>query len=121
MISFLLDENIPYSLIDFLERREYKVYHIRKLGKSGIRNGEVYQLAVDLSAWIVTRDKDFRSHSKFLRYKVPGIIILESEEELTRVEVVREFDQFLKTHADKLNEKQLIVLNAGTVRTLFTE
>lgn len=73
-VAFLLDENIPYSLIGFLERQGYKADHVRKLGKAGIRNGEVYQLAVELKAWIVTRDKDFRNYTKFLSYKVPALL-----------------------------------------------
>jgi len=40
-IKFLLDENIPYALIDLLKQRGFDVQHLKKMGKEGIRNGEV--------------------------------------------------------------------------------
>ncbi|HWF43352.1 MAG TPA: DUF5615 family PIN-like protein [Candidatus Kapabacteria bacterium] len=116
--AFLLDENIPYSLIEFLEKRGHITHHVRKLGKVGIRNGEVYQLAVDLQAWIVTRDKDFRSYVKFLTYQVPGVIVIESETELTRKQVVNVFDRFLSSFESMLSEKRLIVLENHEVKII---
>ena len=53
-ISFLLDENIPFALIEFLERKGYHVIHLKKIGKSGIKNGEVYEIAEENKMWIVT-------------------------------------------------------------------
>jgi predicted nuclease of predicted toxin-antitoxin system len=116
--AFLLDENIPYSLITYLEKKGHIAHHVRKLGKVGIRNGEVYELAASLPAWIVTRDKDFRSLIKFLEYDVPGVIVIESETELNRVELVQVFDRFLLAFEDKLNEKRLILIEGDQVRML---
>ena len=42
---FLLDENISFDVIPFLKKLNYKVGHVKLLGKSGIRNGEVHKLA----------------------------------------------------------------------------
>jgi predicted nuclease of predicted toxin-antitoxin system len=120
-VSFLLDENIPYSLIAYLEKKGYTAYHVRKLGKVGIRNGEVYELAVSLSAWIVTRDKDFRNLVKFLTYDVPGIIVIESEIELTRKQIVQVFDRFLARFKDLHSEKRLILIEDEEVRVLSAE
>jgi len=44
-IEFLLDENLPFALVSFLEKRGYQVDHLKKMGKSGIKNGEVYKIA----------------------------------------------------------------------------
>jgi predicted nuclease of predicted toxin-antitoxin system len=44
-IKFLLDENIPYALIDLLEKQNFTVEHLKKIGKQGIKNGEVYKVA----------------------------------------------------------------------------
>jgi predicted nuclease of predicted toxin-antitoxin system len=117
----LLDENIPYALIEFLERRGHTVYHIRKLGKAGIRNGEVYQLAVELRAWIVTRDKDFKSYVKFASYDVPGVIVIETDEQLTRTQVVNTFRGFLDKFEEKLTEKRLICIEENEVRIIDAE
>jgi len=36
-ISFLLDENVPFSLIQHLRNKGYEAEHLKKMGKSGIR------------------------------------------------------------------------------------
>ncbi len=41
-IKFLLDENMPFALVEFLKNKGYEAEHLKKLGKGGIRNGEVY-------------------------------------------------------------------------------
>ena len=35
-IKFLLDENIPYALIEYLEEKGFSVEHLKKMGKEGI-------------------------------------------------------------------------------------
>ena len=120
-VVFLLDENIPYSLIAYLEKRGHTAYHVRKLGKSGIRNGEVYQLATSLSSWIVTRDKDFRNLVKFLSSEVPGVIVIESETELTRSQIVEVFDRFLTSFENKFDGRKLILIEDNQIRVLGSE
>ena len=71
-----------------------------------------------MSSWIVTRDKDFRSLVKFLTWDVPGIIVIESEGELTRTQVVDVFDRFLGQFEDKLTEKQLIIVEDDRIAVL---
>jgi predicted nuclease of predicted toxin-antitoxin system len=75
-IKFLLDENMPFALIEFLRNKGYKTEHLKKLGKSGIKNGEVYQVAEEKEAWILTRDSDFKNYHKFVTHSVEGIIVL---------------------------------------------
>ena len=67
-IKFLLDENIPYALIDLLEKKNFTVEHLKKIGKQGIKNGEVYKIAENKKMWIITRDADFQSLHRFHTY-----------------------------------------------------
>ncbi len=75
-IKFLLDENMPFALIEFLRNKGYKTEHLKKMGKSGIKNGEVYQVAKEQEAWILTRDSDFKNYHKFATHSIKGIIVL---------------------------------------------
>jgi predicted nuclease of predicted toxin-antitoxin system len=59
--TFLLHEDIPYAFIDLLGRRGFSAHHLKKIGKQGIRNGEVYGIAARENMWIITRDADFLS------------------------------------------------------------
>lgn len=44
-VFFLIDENLPFELLEFFRKRSYRAEHIKKINKSGIKNGEVYQYA----------------------------------------------------------------------------
>ena len=67
-IKFLLDENIPYALIDLLEKRGFTVEHLKRIGKQGIKNGEVYEIAEKEKMWIVTRDANFQNLRRFYAF-----------------------------------------------------
>ena len=71
--KFLLDENIPYALIDLLEKRGFLVDHLKRMEKTGIKNGEVYKLAEKGKMWIVTRDADFQNFRRFATYNISGM------------------------------------------------
>ncbi|MEW6200628.1 MAG: DUF5615 family PIN-like protein [bacterium] len=58
-IRFLLDENMPYALIALIEKRGFLVEHLKKIGKSGIKNGEVYKLAEE------KKDMDYHKRCRF--------------------------------------------------------
>ena len=73
-IKFLLDENIPYALIDLLEDKGFSARHLKKMGKQGIKNGEVYKLAEENKMRIVTRDADFQNFKRFSSHSIAGII-----------------------------------------------
>lgn len=108
-IEFLLDENLPFELINFLEKRSYRVDHLKKMGKSGIKNGEVYKIAEQNKAWIITRDVDFESYYKFKIYNVGGIILFKLS--ITRTpHLLMTMRKFLDIHEDKLSAKHLIII-----------
>ncbi|MCP4113433.1 MAG: hypothetical protein GY749_49215 [Desulfobacteraceae bacterium] len=44
-VRFLLDENMPFAMPEFLRNRGYEAEHLKKLEKVGIKNGEVYKFA----------------------------------------------------------------------------
>ncbi|GJQ22921.1 MAG: DUF5615 family PIN-like protein [Planctomycetia bacterium] len=60
-IKFLLDENIPYALIDLLESRGFTVMHLKRIGKGGIRNGEVLNLQKRIRCGLLQGMQIFRT------------------------------------------------------------
>jgi predicted nuclease of predicted toxin-antitoxin system len=114
-IRFLLDENIPYALIDFLETKGFSVDHLKKINKGGIRNGEVYQLAEENSMWIITRDADFQNYYKFISHKIGWIILIKLS--VTKTEyLVQKIKSFFNQHEDKLSKKHLIIVEDEMVK-----
>jgi len=108
-INFLLDENIPFALIEFLQKKGYSAEHLKKIDKVGIKNGEVYQFAEKKHFWIVTRDSDFGSYKKFIDYDVAGIILFKLSKTNTQY-LITTLDKFLKTHHKLLLSKHLIMI-----------
>jgi predicted nuclease of predicted toxin-antitoxin system len=108
-IKFLLDENIPYALIDLLQERGFDVQHLKKMGKQGAKNGEVYEIAENERSWIVTRDADFQNLRRFYRYNVGGIILFKLTRSKTE-HLLSAMVRLLDKQKDKFTEKNLIIV-----------
>jgi len=114
-IEFLLDENIPYAFIDYLEGKGYPAKHLKKLGLQGIKNGEVYKLAEDYKMWIVTRDADFQNLRKFASFNIGGVILFKLS--VTKTEnLIRIMDDILHRFSNRLQEKHLIIAEDNEIK-----
>jgi len=114
-IEFLLDENIPYALIDFLQSGGFSASHLKKIGKAGIKNGEVYELAERRHIWIVTRDADFQNYRRSTTHNVGGIVLFK----LTRTKTEFMLDamqRLLDKYKDKLSDKHLIIVEDKEIK-----
>jgi predicted nuclease of predicted toxin-antitoxin system len=114
-IKFLLDENIPYALIDLLKKRGFDVQHLKKMGKEGIKNGEVYEIAENEKSWIITRDADFQNLKKFRSYNVAGIILFKLTRSKTE-HLLNGIMRLLDKQEDKLAGKSLIIVEDYEVK-----
>ena len=113
--KFLLDENIPFALTEFLDKRGYPVEHLKKIGKGGIKNGDVYNYAESNRMWIITRDADFQSYYKFVSYDISGIILIKLT--ITRTpHLLETLKDVLDKYKDKLSRKHLIIIEDEVVR-----
>lgn len=113
--TFLLDENIPYAFIDFLERMGFGAHHLKKIGKQGIRNGEVYEIAERGNMWIVTRDADFQNLRKFYSYNIAGIILFKLTGSKTEY-LLKAMIKLLDRKRDKLKRKNLIIVGDHEIK-----
>jgi len=116
-VKFLLDENMPFALIGVLEKRGFTVRHLKKIGKAGIKNGEVYKIAEREKSWIVTRDADFENYRKFISYKIGGVILFKLSESKT-LHLLNMMNRFLDKHNDKLIKKHLVLIENDGVKIL---
>jgi len=114
-IQFLLDENIPYAFIRFLEKKGFLVSHLKKIGKAGIKNGEVYQLAEKMNAWIVTRDADFQNMQRYISHQGAGIILFKLSRTRTNI-LLSKMQNLIERHKDKFLEKHLIIVEDKQIR-----
>jgi predicted nuclease of predicted toxin-antitoxin system len=108
-MKFLLDGNIPYALIDLLQGRGFDVQHLKKMGKQGINNGEVYEIAENENSWIITRDADFQNLRKFHSYNIAGIILFKLMRSKTE-HLLNAMVRLLDKQKDKFARKNLIIV-----------
>ena len=114
-LHILLDENIPFEFILFFEKAGCITEHLKKIGKTGIRNGEVYTYAEEKKSWIVTRDADFQSLYKFEKYKIGGVILFKTTQSKTQF-LLKTVKRFWELHSTKLTKKLLIVIEDDEVK-----
>jgi predicted nuclease of predicted toxin-antitoxin system len=114
-IRFLLDENMPFALLEFLRSRDCETDHLKKLEKVGIRNGEVYKIAEQSGSWILTRDSDFKNYHKFVTHNVRGVIVFTLRDTTTR-NILDVMNRFLEAHSGKLASKHLIIIDDSTIK-----
>ncbi len=115
IIRFLLDENIPYAFIKLLEENDFMVEHLKKMGKAGIKNGDVYKLAEKKESWIITRDADFENYLKFDSYDIKGIILFKLNITNTNY-LLKIMEKFLANYKEKLSMKHLIIIEDDSIR-----
>ncbi len=107
---FLLDENTSFDVITFLKKFNFKVEHVKLLGKAGIKNGEVHKLAVAKKAWIITRDSDFLNRSKITDYKTKGVIVIRLTDSSTK-NLIHRLKDFLSNYHETFRKSRLIVID----------
>ena len=113
--KFLLDENIPYALIDLLQKRGFDVHHLKKMGKQGAKNGEVYEIAENEKSWIVTRDADFQNLRRFYYYNIAGIILFKLTRSKTE-HLLNGMIRLLDKQENKFAGKNLIIVEDYEVK-----
>jgi len=119
-VKFLLDENMPFALTEFLRKKGYEAKHLKKIEKGGIKNGEVYKVAEEDDSWIVTRDSDFKNYRKFTEHNIRGIIHFAVNDTRTP-NILELMNRFLEKHSEKLSSKNLIIIEDEEVKIYAAE
>jgi len=72
-LRFLLDENIPKSIMNFLKSKKILVEYVPK----GIKNSRVAEITKERKAVLITRDSDFANTLAYPPDKFYGIIVFQ--------------------------------------------
>ncbi|MBI3322445.1 MAG: DUF5615 family PIN-like protein [Candidatus Omnitrophica bacterium] len=71
-MQFLLDENVPVDLIEWLAQKGHSAIRV----PAGIKNGQVLELARREKRILITQDSDFANRLLYPPEKQSGIILL---------------------------------------------
>ena len=58
-LRFLIDENLPFSLVEFLRSRGFTAYRLKDIGLEGEEDDKIAYYAFKNSFILITLDKDF--------------------------------------------------------------
>jgi len=106
-LRFLLDENIPKRVKDFLESSGYAVEYSPK----GLKNRELASLAISRGCILVTRDKDFANTSPYPPNRFHGIIVLDIHPPIAE-KLIKEMSSLLANV--KNFEGRLLIIKEGS-------
>ncbi|MCH8317110.1 MAG: DUF5615 family PIN-like protein [Bacteroidetes bacterium] len=112
--TFILDENIDFALIDFFENKGFNVEHIKKIGKTGIKNGEIYRYAEENQMWIITRDKHFQNYDRFITYDLKGVVYLKLSN-TKKENLINALDKLFSEYEDFYTKKQLVIIEDESI------
>ena len=109
--TFIADESIERSAVEWLRKKGYTVIHITEYSP-GISDTDVLKLAWKKKSILITNDKDFGDLVFRQRKKVSGIILVRADDE-TVENKIKLIDNVLKKAEDKLRGVFIVVNERG--------
>ena len=108
MVKFLLDENVPLSVLRLLRAKGYETWRPRELGLERAKNSTLARYALDHDMIIITLDEDFLklSSEKFKDVKVVYVRLHPRRPDIVR----RLIEENISEIMQKIKEKQIITL-----------
>lgn len=83
MSRFLVDENLPRSLVHEIEAAGHEATHVADVGLRGKPDGDVFAFATEKGLAIVTGDLDFANTHTYPLGTHAGIVVIRLPEEMS--------------------------------------
>lgn len=111
-MKFLLDDNIPYSIKNFLEKRDIEAYKLFEVGLKGEDDEKIYRYAMKNDFAMITLDTDFGY--LFFQFRKGNIIILRPKKAIPK-----DIVELLAKSLDMIEkEKGLIIVKPGRIKVV---
>lgn len=95
-MHFLIDEDLPRSVKDLLQRYGHDAVDLRAIGLRGSNDRQVAALAQSEGLCLVTGDFDFSNVRNYPPGKYAGIVVLRLPRTATALYILNLFESFLK-------------------------
>ncbi len=112
-MRFLVDENLPGEVAALLRRAGHDVLFLLETGHRGMRDDEVWRLAVREERVIVTRDLDFPLPDS---PKPAGVVLVRVPDTFTRTAIAEVMSEFVASTAFQRVAGTVTVVSPGRVR-----
>lgn len=117
-MRFLIDEDLPRSIKDMLQRYGHEAVDVRDIGFRGSKDRQVAALAQSKGLCLVTGDFDFSDVRNYPPGKYAGIVVLKLPRTATASYILTLLESFLQQEelVNKMPGK-LAVVEPGRIRT----
>ena len=116
-MKFLIDENLPYSLMEVFTERGFQAEHAGRLSQlHGQPDEVVFNYAVKAESVIVTKDLGFSNPIRFSIDLLKGLIIIRFPNEIS-VKTLRAEVRRLTADFNDTDFQNLIVIEPGFIRS----
>jgi len=95
-MRFLIDEDLPRSIKDLLQRYGHEGVDLRLIGFQGSKDYQIAALAQSRKLCLVTGDFDFSNIRNYPPEKYAGIVVLRVPRTATASYIVNLFESFLR-------------------------
>lgn len=116
MLKFIIDEDMPYSTGDMLQKQGHKIVHIKDSKIRGSDDREVYNFAQKEEAILLTGDRGFGNILWFPSDLHFGIVIAHFPNEITSQKMNELISKEIKNLSREDFMGNLIILEPGRIR-----
>ena len=113
-MRFLVDINIPQSVINSLVEKGHDVLDIKKR-QLDLKDSELIEIAKQEKRIILTRDKDFLILTQFPKYQVPTIVIRLKNQIPSQIK--EHLLQLLENQNENILNKSLTIINDDSAKS----
>jgi predicted nuclease of predicted toxin-antitoxin system len=114
-MKIVVDESVSYGVVIALREAGHNVIAIAEPSSSGITDEDIFKLAVESSAILISRDYHFTNAVRFPPDKTGGIIYIRCGN-LTAAEEIAIVQKFLSVHPYEQYSGKLATLYKNSVR-----
>lgn len=116
-MRFLIDANLPRSIIPMLVRLGQSAEHVNDVGLEGAPDEQIAARARETLAVIVTRDLDFADVRTYPPADYQGIVVLRLPDDANAMSIVQIFERFIaQTEIIKQLPGRLAILESDHFR-----
>ncbi len=116
-MKFLIDEDLPHSLVTLFRNYGYDAVHVIEVELRGSKDREIAYYAKREKAVIVTGDYDFSDVRNYPPSQYSGIVVIELPRNATALFIYKQFEWFLQQqHIVENLSGKLLLLEPGRIR-----
>ncbi len=116
-MKFFLDENLPLSALDVIQKLGFKAEHVKTVGLQGSSDKIIAEYAKKQQAILITKDLEFGSLTLYPKNSHYGVIVIRLPHYFTARQIIDSIENFLTKVKPETLAHTITVLEVGRYRS----